>query len=182
MFQTHRTWIPSAAFNRIQNTVPTQRALYPSAILPYYSLLLKVDARASFLLSVPHFLSLKSVQKLAPARPVRCIGLAYGFPMRQHICEPVAQLSKAASHKTQAAKRTGFCRGPKDHINIRILQSMFSRIPLILGLTARTQDPHICNYICNPVSIYICYIHVCTYMYICLRMYLQPQGGSCRRS
>ena len=32
-------------------------------------------------------------------------------------------------------------RGPKDHISIRILQTMMFCIPLILGLGARMSDP-----------------------------------------
>ena len=34
-------------------------------------------------------------------------------------------------------------RGPKDHINIRILQTMISGIPLMLGLGTRMSDAHV---------------------------------------
>ena len=34
-------------------------------------------------------------------------------------------------------------RGPKDHINIRILQSMICGFPLILGLGTRMSDPYV---------------------------------------
>ena len=34
-------------------------------------------------------------------------------------------------------------RGPKDYINIRILQTMISGIPLILGLGTRMSDPYV---------------------------------------
>ena len=38
---------------------------------------------------------------------------------------------------------TSATRGPKDHINIRILQTMISGIPLILGLGTRMSDPYV---------------------------------------
>ena len=34
-------------------------------------------------------------------------------------------------------------RGPTDHINTRILQTMVSGIPLLLGLGTRISDPYV---------------------------------------
>ena len=42
-------------------------------------------------------------------------------------------------------------RGPKHHINKRILQTLFFGIPLVLGLRARMQDPCVDVVFCAPV-------------------------------
>ena len=34
-------------------------------------------------------------------------------------------------------------RGPKDHVHMRILQTMVSEIPLVLSLSARMPDPYV---------------------------------------
>ena len=40
-------------------------------------------------------------------------------------------------------KDTRLSRGPNDHIDIRILQTMASGIPLVLGNRTRIQDPSV---------------------------------------
>ena len=37
----------------------------------------------------------------------------------------------------------GFIRGPKDHIDLGILQTMISGLPLMLGLGTRMSDPYV---------------------------------------
>ena len=39
---------------------------------------------------------------------------------------------------------TAVHRAAKDHINIRILQTMIPGVPLILGLGTRMSDPYVC--------------------------------------
>ena len=50
----------------------------------------------------------------------------------------------------------------KDHINIRILESMVSDIPLTVGLGTRMSDPYVCNdnYIQNLYLSLHMYIHI----------------------
>ena len=45
-------------------------------------------------------------------------------------------------------------RGPKDHINIRTLQTLISGIPLILGLGTRVSDPYV--YVVSWAPIFDC--------------------------
>ena len=41
-------------------------------------------------------------------------------------------------------RKRGVCSSaPQDHINIRILQTMISAIPLILGLETKMSDPYV---------------------------------------
>ena len=47
----------------------------------------------------------------------------------------------------------GLIRGPKDHINIRILQTMISGIPLVLGLGTRMSDPYVYLVLWGPINL-----------------------------
>ena len=49
-------------------------------------------------------------------------------------------------------------RSPKDRINKKILQTIVAGIPLLLGLSTKTQDPHL--------SIHYIYIYIYVYIYI----------------
>ena len=75
-----------------------------------------------------------------------CGGCGSSNPEPQHlVTSPQVQMTLGAT-LTDAVKMRVQCfllflRGPTDHIDIRILQTMVSGIPLVFGLGATMQDP-----------------------------------------
>ena len=56
-----------------------------------------------------------------------------------------AELLKLAALRARAmtSQKLEFASGAKDHVNVRILQTMISGIPLMLSLPTKMSDPHV---------------------------------------